>query len=97
MVNYEGNCREIIFFWNFPVTCPCEGVLISILLFQEELPYPKPGKNGMYQLLRYRACTVDILKFQHSCLPKDQEKTGQTQIRLLLKKQSDQGLPCSLS
>ena len=31
-----------------------------------------------------------------SCLPKRHRQTGQTQIRLLLKKQSDQGLPCLL-
>ena len=31
-----------------------------------------------------------------SCLPKRPRQTVQTQIRLLLKKQSDQGLPCLL-
>ena len=31
-----------------------------------------------------------------SCLPKKPRQTAQTQIRLLLKKQSDQGLPCLL-
>ena len=31
-----------------------------------------------------------------SCLPKQHRQTAQTQIRLLLKKQSDQGLPCLL-
>ena len=31
-----------------------------------------------------------------SCVPKRSRQTGQTQIRLLLKKQSDQGLPCLL-
>ena len=31
-----------------------------------------------------------------SCLPKRPRQTEQTQIRLLLKKQSDQGLPCLL-
>ena len=30
------------------------------------------------------------------CLPKRPRQTGQTQIRLLLMKQSDQGLPCLL-
>ena len=78
MVNYEGNCREIIFFWNFPVTCPCEGVLISILLFQEELPFPKPGKNGMYQLLHHRACNVDVLK----CLPKRPRKNRTDPVQI---------------
>ena len=32
----------------------------------------------------------------NSCLPKRDRQTAQTQIRLLLKKQSDQGLPCLL-
>ena len=31
-----------------------------------------------------------------SCLPKRPRQTGQTQNRLLLKKQSDQGIPCLL-
>ena len=31
-----------------------------------------------------------------SCLPKRPWQTGKTQIRLLLKKQSDQGIPCLL-
>ena len=31
-----------------------------------------------------------------SSLPKRSRQTGQTQIRLLLKKQSDQGFPCLL-
>ena len=34
--------------------------------------------------------------FNTSCLPKRPKRTVQTQIRLLLKKQSDQGLPCLL-
>ena len=39
---------------------------------------------------------VYALKLNASCLPKRPRQTGQTQIRLLLKKQSDQGLPCLL-
>ena len=39
---------------------------------------------------------VDVLTFEHNCLPKRSRETEQTQIRLLLKKQSDQGLPCLL-
>ena len=34
--------------------------------------------------------------FNNNCLPKRSSQTGQIQIRLLLKKQSDQGLPCLL-
>ena len=38
-----------------------------------------------------------VLKFRTvACLLKKPRQTGQTWIRLLLKKQSDQGLPCLL-
>ena len=45
------------------------------------------------------ASEVDMLHYHFSisnksCMPKRPRLTGQTQIRLLLKKQSDQGLPC---
>ena len=40
---------------------------------------------------------VNALKFEHyRSMPKMPRPTGQTQIRLLLQKQSDQGLPCLL-
>ena len=42
-------------------------------------------------------CIVNLLKFSNiSYLPKRPRQTVQTQIRLLLKKQSDQGLHCLL-
>ena len=41
--------------------------------------------------------TINALKFRTlGCLSKRHRQTAQTQIRLLLKKQSDQGLPCLL-
>ena len=45
----------------------------------------------------WEPCMVDVLKFLTlvAC-PKKIKQTEQTQIRLLLKKQSDQGLPCLL-
>ena len=39
---------------------------------------------------------VNVLKFEHSLSVNRPGQTVQTQIRLLLKKQSDQGLPCLL-
>ena len=46
---------------------------------------------GLYKL--YGKCS-NIWKT--TCLPKRSMQTGQTKIRLLLKKQSDQDLPCLL-
>ena len=40
--------------------------------------------------------TVNVLKFQTLAAGQKGLETVQTQIRLLLKKQSDQGLPCLL-
>ena len=46
-----------------------------------------------YRVLEYGICS----KISHtSCLPERPKQTGQTQIRLLLEKQSNQGLPCLL-
>ena len=52
------------------------------------------------QPLKHQKCKcikVNVLQFSNtSCLPKQSTQTGQTKIRLLLKKRSDQGLPCFL-
>ena len=41
-------------------------------------------------------CTVNVLKFQTLLAGKRHRQTTETQIRLILKKQSDQVLPCLL-
>ena len=55
------------------------------------------------RMLGYRFAQILILKQSKcskltntSCFPKRSRQTGQTQIRLLLQKQSDQSLPCLL-
>ena len=48
---------------------------------------------GIFYILFYGKCSKIL---NTSCMLKQPRQTGQTQIRLLLKKQSDQGLPCLL-
>ena len=67
------------------------------LVFQKLWPTFKFGietdlfKVCIYGSLMYGKCSK-ISNTSH--LPKKPSQTVQTQIRLLLKKQSDQGLPC---
>ena len=53
----------------------------------------KKERKGIIILIAYHKCSKVS---NTSCLPKGPGQTAQTQIRLLLKKQSDQGLPCLL-
>ena len=50
-------------------------------------------ENIQRVLLKYGKCSKIL---NTSCLPKMPRTTVQTQVRLLLKKQSDQGLTCLL-
>ena len=57
-----------------------------------------PKGSGKWLKVREKSGNFEMdIEWQPcSCLPKRPRPTVKTQIRLLLKKQSDQGLPCLL-
>ena len=74
--------------------------LCSIKKFSVCFIEPDLGPNCFQRLLIDSTSRQSYHKFSKisdtSCLPIRPRQTAQTQIRLLLKKQSDQGLPCLL-
>ena len=60
------------------------------------IQYSKQISSIFFQCMKLSVCGKCSKISNTSCLPKRRRQTGQTQIRLLLKKQSDQGLPCLL-
>ena len=77
----------LTFILSFHYTCYHQIVNKSILGWNMVSSY-----GGFWIIGIYRSFKTS----NTSCLPKRHRQTVQTQIRLLLKKQSDQGLPCLL-
>ena len=61
-----------------------------------KLDIKRHSPSILYRLFQNRIYYICSKILNTSCLPKRPRQTVQTQIRLLLKKQSDQGLPCLL-
>ena len=62
-----------------------------------DFPGEKIMKNFLFLVCINSEDTINVLKIRTlSCLPKKPRQIAQTRIRLLLQKQSDQGLHCLL-
>ena len=84
------DCR-ITIFGVIQYSQPPAPALVHILIYLPIYDHKSDNKNKATQ--HYGKCSK---MSKSSCLPKRPRQTVQTQIRLLLKKQSDQGLPCLL-